>query len=114
MWLLKRQSAKQLRRRRAGNLVVFGIRPTGPETGYGYLQVVEAGDGPQPLQSFVEKPDRATAEQYLAAGRYYWNSGMFCFKAGVMAKNMATLAGDAWTASEVAFAEAQEEGFDAF
>ena len=91
------------------NLVVFGIRPTGPETGYGYLQVVEAGDGPQPLQSFVEKPDSATAEQYLAAGRYYWNSGMFCFKAGVMAKNMATLAGDAWTASEVAFAEAQEE-----
>ena len=93
----------------AGNLVVFGIRPTAPETGYGYLEVAGKSDGPQPLQSFVEKPDRVTAEQYLAAGRYYWNSGMFCFTAGVMAKNMETHASDVWTASEAAFAEAQEE-----
>jgi mannose-1-phosphate guanylyltransferase/mannose-6-phosphate isomerase len=92
----------------AGNLVVFGIRPTAPETGYGYLEVAETGDAPQPLMSFVEKPDRATAEQYLAAGRYYWNSGMFCFTAGVMAENMATHAGDVWVASELAFAAAQE------
>jgi mannose-1-phosphate guanylyltransferase/mannose-6-phosphate isomerase len=92
----------------AGNLVVFGIRPTAPETGYGYLEVAETGDAPQPLMSFVEKPDRATAEQYLAAGRYYWNSGMFCFTAGVMAENIATHAGDVWVASELAFAAAQE------
>ena len=92
-----------------GNLVVFGIRPTGPETGYGYLEVAETGDGPQPLESFVEKPDRATAEKYLAEGRYYWNSGMFCFTAGVMADNLAAHAGDVWAASEAAFAEAQEE-----
>jgi mannose-1-phosphate guanylyltransferase / mannose-6-phosphate isomerase len=96
-------------RARAGNLVVFGIRPTGPETGYGYLEVAETGDGPQPLKSFVEKPDRATAEQYLAEGRYYWNSGMFCFTAGVMAENMAAHAGDVWAASEAAFTEAQED-----
>ncbi|MBL71189.1 MAG: mannose-1-phosphate guanylyltransferase/mannose-6-phosphate isomerase [Rhodobiaceae bacterium] len=93
----------------ASNLVVFGIRPTGPETGYGYLEVAETGDGPQPLTSFVEKPDRATAETYLAEGRYYWNSGMFCFTAGVMAENMAAYAGDVWVASEAAFAEAQDE-----
>jgi mannose-1-phosphate guanylyltransferase/mannose-6-phosphate isomerase len=92
-----------------GNLVVFGIRPTGPETGYGYLEVAEAGDGPQALKSFVEKPDRARAEQYLAEGRYYWNSGMFCFAAGVMAENLAAHASDVWAASEAAFAEAQEE-----
>ena len=92
-----------------GNLVVFGIRPTAPETGYGYLEVAAAGDTPQPLQSFVEKPDRATAEQYLAEGRYYWNSGMFSFAAGVMAENMATHAGDVWAASDSAFAEAQDE-----
>jgi mannose-1-phosphate guanylyltransferase / mannose-6-phosphate isomerase len=92
-----------------GNLVVFGIRPTGPETGYGYLEVAAAGDGPQALKSFVEKPDRATAEQYLAEGRYYWNSGMFCFTATVMAENMATHASDVWVASEAAFAEAQED-----
>jgi mannose-1-phosphate guanylyltransferase len=92
-----------------GNLVVFGIRPTGPETGYGYLEVAAAGDVPQPLKSFVEKPDRAAAEAYLAAGRYYWNSGMFCFTAGVMAENLAAHAGDVWAASEVAFAEENEE-----
>jgi mannose-1-phosphate guanylyltransferase len=92
-----------------GNLVVFGIRPTGPETGYGYLEVAAAGDGPQALKSFVEKPDRATAEQYLTEGRYYWNSGMFCFTSGVMAKNMGTHASDVWATSDAAFAEAQEE-----
>jgi mannose-1-phosphate guanylyltransferase len=92
-----------------GNLVVFGIRPTGPETGYGYLEVAAAGDNPQPLKSFFEKPDRATAEQYLAEGRYYWNSGMFCFTAGVMVKNMEIHASDVWVASEAAFAQAQEK-----
>ena len=98
-----------------GNLVVFGIRPTGPETGYGYLEVAAAGDGPQALKSFVEKPNRATAETYLAEGRYYWNSGMFCFTAGVMAENMAVHADDVWTASEAAFAEAQDaEGVTRF
>jgi mannose-1-phosphate guanylyltransferase / mannose-6-phosphate isomerase len=91
-----------------GNLVVFGIRPTAPETGYGYLEVAETGDAPQHLKSFVEKPDRATAEKYLAEGRYYWNSGMFCFTAGAMAENIAAHAGDVWAASEAAFAEAQE------
>ena len=93
----------------AGNLVVFGVRPTAPETGYGYLEVAAASDKPQPLQSFVEKPDRATAEEYLAEGRYYWNSGMFCFTAGVMAENMAAHAGDVWAASETVYAEAREE-----
>ena len=87
----------------------LGIRPTAPETGYGYLEVAAAVDGPQALKSFVEKPDRATAEKYLAEGRYYWNSGMFCFTAGAMAENMATHAADVWAASETAFNEAQEE-----
>ena len=100
------QAAEQAQ---AGNLVVFGIRPTGPETGYGYLEVAAVGDNPQPLQSFVEKPDRATAEKYLAEGRFYWNSGMFCFTAGVMAENMETHARDVWAASEAAFAEAKNE-----
>ena len=100
------QAAEQAQ---GGSLVVFGIRPTAPETGYGYLEVAATGDIPQALKSFVEKPDRAMAETYLAEGRYYWNSGMFCFTAGVMAKNLAALAGDVWAASKTAFAEAQEE-----
>lgn len=93
-----------------GDLVVFGIRPTLPETGYGYLEVQETRDVPQSLKSFVEKPDRVTAEKYLSDGRYYWNSGMFCFAAGVMANNISVHADDVWKASEVAFAESQKEG----
>ena len=92
-----------------GNLVVFGIRPTAPKTDYGYMEVAEAGDTPQNLLSFVEKPDRATAEKYLAEGRYYWNSGMFCFLADVMAENIAEHAGDVWVATEKALERAQVE-----
>jgi len=66
-----------------GRLVTFGIQPTAPETGYGYLEV----EGSQVLR-FVEKPDAATAVQYLATGRFLWNSGMFCFKAASMLEEM--------------------------
>ena len=93
----------------ADNLVVFGIRPTAPETGYGYLEVAEASDAPQPVQGFVEKPDRPTAEKYIAQGRFYWNSGMFCFTAGVMAENMNAYSSDVWATSEAVFAKAQKE-----
>ena len=62
-----------------GRLVTFGIVPTAPETGYGYIRA-EPGAGPvRPVQQFVEKPDRDTAAGYLAAGDYFWNSGMFLF-----------------------------------
>ncbi|MDV3469673.1 mannose-1-phosphate guanylyltransferase/mannose-6-phosphate isomerase [Stenotrophomonas sp. C3(2023)] len=64
----------------AGKLVTFGIVPTGPETGYGYIKAAE-GEGALPVQRFVEKPDLATATDYVASGQYYWNSGMFLFKA---------------------------------
>ncbi|MBW2466352.1 MAG: mannose-1-phosphate guanylyltransferase/mannose-6-phosphate isomerase [Deltaproteobacteria bacterium] len=58
-----------------GKLVTFGITPHSPETGYGYIQ---KGEGNEVL-SFVEKPDKETAEKYLAEGNYYWNSGIFAF-----------------------------------
>jgi len=66
----------------AGMLATFGIVPTYPETGYGYIEVGEplAGDVSR-VAEFVEKPDAATAESYLAAGNYLWNSGMFLFTA---------------------------------
>ncbi len=64
---------------RDGNLVTFGVVPTRPETGYGYIRA--SGAGASPVASFVEKPDAATAEQYLASGDYYWNSGVFLFRA---------------------------------
>lgn len=66
----------------AGKLVTFGIVPTHAETGYGYIQQGEAlgGDGFS-VTRFVEKPDLDTARQYLASGEFFWNSGMFLFKA---------------------------------
>jgi len=64
----------------AGKLVTFGIVPTAPETGYGYIKA-KAGPGVHAVDRFVEKPDLATAEQYVTSGEYYWNSGMFLFKA---------------------------------
>jgi mannose-1-phosphate guanylyltransferase/mannose-6-phosphate isomerase len=64
-----------------GKLVTFGVVPDRPETGYGYIRRA-AGQGPAyPVQQFVEKPDSATAQKYVASGEYYWNSGMFMFSA---------------------------------
>ena len=63
-----------------GKLVTFGIQPTAPETGYGYIKAV-VGEGARAIERFVEKPDLATAQDYVASGEYYWNSGMFLFRA---------------------------------
>ncbi|OWW19972.1 mannose-1-phosphate guanylyltransferase/mannose-6-phosphate isomerase [Noviherbaspirillum denitrificans] len=68
-----------------GFLVLFGIKPNAPETGFGYIEMgdkvsVEA----QVVKRFVEKPDSVTAGKYLAQGNYVWNSGMFCFKASAI------------------------------
>lgn len=62
-----------------GYIVTFGIRPDRPETGYGYIEAVGID-----VKSFKEKPDYETAKEYLRQGNYYWNSGMFCFRVGVM------------------------------
>lgn len=66
----------------AGKLVTFGIVPTHPETGYGYIERGDVcGEGGFAVSRFVEKPDLATARNYLASGEYFWNSGMFLFRA---------------------------------
>ena len=64
---------------RDGSLVTFGVIPDRPETGYGYIKA--AGDGVSDIESFEEKPNTETAKQYVDSGDYYWNSGMFVFKA---------------------------------
>jgi mannose-1-phosphate guanylyltransferase len=65
-----------------GAIVTIGIVPTGPETGFGYLEVgAETERGARVVDRFVEKPDRATAEKYVESRRYLWNSGMFFFAA---------------------------------
>ncbi|MDB9758773.1 mannose-1-phosphate guanylyltransferase/mannose-6-phosphate isomerase [Gammaproteobacteria bacterium] len=65
----------------AGKLVTFGIVPTEPHTGYGYIRAGDAIDGAYSVDSFKEKPDAETAAGYLKDGGYFWNSGMFLFKA---------------------------------
>ncbi|MDF1833046.1 MAG: mannose-1-phosphate guanylyltransferase/mannose-6-phosphate isomerase [Porticoccaceae bacterium] len=67
-----------------GALVTFGVVPTSAQTGYGYIQAANTGSSgliAQSIKQFVEKPDLATAQAYVASGDYYWNSGMFAFKA---------------------------------
>jgi mannose-1-phosphate guanylyltransferase len=82
--LIKDQSAYQLALSRAqilaeeDCLVTFGITPTFAETGFGYIESHN-----EDVTAFHEKPDSITAIEYLKAGNYYWNSGMFCFKAGI-------------------------------
>lgn len=64
----------------AGHLVTFGVIPTHPETGYGYIERGDPVGGAFRVARFVEKPDAVTAANYLATGRYLWNSGMFAFR----------------------------------
>ncbi|MCP9806088.1 mannose-1-phosphate guanylyltransferase/mannose-6-phosphate isomerase [Cyanobium sp. T1B-Tous] len=89
----------------AGQLVTFGIVPTAPETGYGYIeaaQALAAASAPVPIARFVEKPDRATAEAFLATGRFTWNSGMFLFKASAILAELERLAPEVVSACRAA------------
>jgi mannose-1-phosphate guanylyltransferase len=93
----------------AGALVTFGIVPTAPETGYGYIEAAaplksEGPLQPVPIARFVEKPDRATAEQFLATGRFTWNSGMFLFKASAILAELERLAPEVVSACRAALA----------
>lgn len=79
-----------------GYLVTFGIHPTHPETGYGYIrQGRQIGNsGGHEVAAFVEKPDEDTAREYVESGSYGWNSGMFCFAAGTFLEAISELAPD--------------------
>jgi mannose-1-phosphate guanylyltransferase len=88
----------------ANHLVTFGIVPSEPHTGYGYIKAGEAtGDGFN-VAEFVEKPDSATAQDYLDSGQYYWNSGMFMFKASVYLSELKQHRPDIYSACEAAAA----------
>ena len=91
-----------------GFMVTFGITPTGPETGYGYIEA--NGDD---VKRFVEKPDLETAKKYVASGRFFWNSGIFCFKASTFLDELSTYSPDILTAAKIAFANAKKENKDA-
>lgn len=89
-----------------GNIVVFGIKPSNPETGYGYIQA----DG-QEVVSFKEKPDSKTAQAYVADGSYFWNSGMLMFKASVFLEELAKFRPDVLEASREANEHADRENY---
>ena len=91
-------------------LATFGVVPTAPDTGYGYIEVAEAGRDIAPVKQFVEKPDAPTAEKYVASGRYFWNSGMFYFTAQAMADALAGHAERVWQAGQDCFASSTLDG----
>jgi mannose-1-phosphate guanylyltransferase/mannose-6-phosphate isomerase len=99
---------------RDGRIVVFGVTPTQPETGYGYIEAGKAEGtgapgGPVPVARFVEKPDRARAEAYMADGGYYWNTGIFLFSAAAMKAAFLAHAPAIWAGVEAALAEAASD-----
>lgn len=83
---------------KAGSLVTFGISPTRPETGYGYIE----SDGNDVL-SFREKPNYETAKDFLKSGSFMWNSGIFCFKASTYLEELRRFDPKVYTASKTAF-----------
>ena len=92
-----------------GALVTFGIVPTEPNTGYGYIRA-SGQDGPSAVDKFVEKPDRANAERYLASGDYYWNAGIFLFTAAAFLSELERLAPDIASATAKSMAGAETAG----
>jgi mannose-1-phosphate guanylyltransferase/mannose-6-phosphate isomerase len=95
-----------------GAMVTFGITPDAPETGYGYIQTGAAfqGDGAQRIARFVEKPDLATAQGYLAEGNYLWNSGLFMVRASVWLAALKVCRPDILAACDTAWAEGKSDG----
>ena len=92
-----------------GALVTFGIVPAAPETGFGYIQAAE-GEGVREVLRFVEKPDAATARAYLESGGYFWNSGMFLFRASRYLAELERLRPDMLAAVRQAFSAAARDG----
>ena len=94
-----------------GWLVTFGIAPDGPETGYGYIKRGAAlADGVFQVERFVEKPDAATAEAYLADGGYSWNGGIFLFTASAYLEALARFDPAVLYAARTALEKAKREG----
>ncbi|MBW3466399.1 mannose-1-phosphate guanylyltransferase [Arthrospiribacter ruber] len=90
---------------RDGFIVTFGLKPTRPETGFGYIE----SDGEEVI-SFREKPDQQTAESFIAKGNFFWNSGMFCYQAGVFLEELKKSEPEVFDTSKTAFENA-ENGF---
>src|SRR5260221_189462 len=98
--LLQETAAQQ------GHMVTFGVPPTAPETGYGYIRIGKSNF----LEAFVEKPDLDTAREYLASGRYLWNSGIFAVRASVWLDAIASFRKDIFAACERSYRHGKRDG----
>lgn len=96
-----------------GRLVTFGVRPTAPETGFGYVQAgaeIATAPGVCDVFRFVEKPERDAAEQMVADGQHFWNAGIFLFRAGTFLDEVARHAPEIAQSAEVAVKLGRREG----
>jgi mannose-1-phosphate guanylyltransferase/mannose-6-phosphate isomerase len=94
-----------IRQATEGTVVILGVTPDRPETGYGYIQAVVASMPTLVVKRFVEKPDAPTAQQYLEEGGYYWNAGMFVLKASVWLKAIERFRPDIAAATRMAWSQ---------
>jgi mannose-1-phosphate guanylyltransferase/mannose-6-phosphate isomerase len=93
-----------------GTIVILGITPDRPETGYGYIQVKGSAETALTVQRFVEKPDAVTAQSYMDVGGYFWNAGMFVLKASVWLKALEQFRPDILQATRTAWEQRREDG----
>ncbi len=97
---------------RRGQFVIFGIKPTTPATGYGYVRTggtIAETPGVHTVSAFVEKPDRVTAERYLASGDYLWNGGLFLMPVRALLADLARYAPEVLASSREAYAQAARD-----
>lgn len=96
-----------------GGLVTFGITPSSPHTGYGYIQMGDkkSSGGGSSVESFVEKPDLELAQKYLKSGDYLWNSGMFLFKASAWIEEASSYASEILSACQTAIERSVEDSY---
>ncbi len=93
----------------AGKIVTFGIVPTHAETGFGYIEANMSSNNSHPISRFVEKPNADTAQQYIEAGNFFWNSGMFLFKASTLIEEMREFRPDILNACEQALEQSSHD-----
>ncbi|MBZ9905252.1 mannose-1-phosphate guanylyltransferase/mannose-6-phosphate isomerase [Mesorhizobium sp. BR115XR7A] len=93
----------------SGSIIVFGIKPTHAETGYGYIEVAATDDRVAAVSRFVEKPNAETARNYVSSGRFYWNAGIFLFRADTMRRAFLEFQPDIWETAERAYKTARTD-----
>ena len=110
--IFRKDALGALRLAQEGYLVTFGIVPDTAETGYGYIErgtPIDKSAAAWKVASFREKPDRASAESFVASGRFFWNSGMFAFQAGKYLEELGRLRPDILAAAEQAHAKSERD-----